>query len=120
MIPVTSRFDIPTQAQRQAPSIIFLDELDGLVPARSARHTESDQIYASVVSTLLALMDGLVDRGQVIVIGATNRYSSKAHTSHDSGSLLQPCLQTSQRSPLVPVVPQCLNYCSNNIASHDT
>ncbi len=33
----------------------------------------SDQIYASVVSTLLALMDGVGDRGQVVVIGATNR-----------------------------------------------
>lgn len=33
----------------------------------------SDQIFASIVSVLLALMDGLKDRGQVLVIGATNR-----------------------------------------------
>ncbi|KAK9815637.1 hypothetical protein WJX72_007259 [[Myrmecia] bisecta] len=61
------------EASRAAPSIIFLDELDGLVPARSARSGGSDQIYASVVSTLLALMDGITDRGAVVVIGATNR-----------------------------------------------
>lgn len=52
------------------PSIIFFDELDGLAPVRSSRQ---DQVHASIVSTLLALMDGLDDRGDVIVIGATNR-----------------------------------------------
>lgn len=56
-----------------APSIIFLDELDGMVPARSANSSSGDQVFASVVSTLLALMDGVVDRGAVAVIGATNR-----------------------------------------------
>lgn len=56
-----------------APSIIFLDELDGLVPARSASSGSGDQVFASVVSTLLALMDGVVDRGAVVVIGATNQ-----------------------------------------------
>jgi len=38
-----------------------------------ARSGGSDQIFASIVSVLLALMDGLTDRGQVLVIGATNR-----------------------------------------------
>jgi ATPase family associated with various cellular activities (AAA) len=61
------------QASTRAPAIIFLDEIDALVPARSARAGGSDQIYASVVSTLLSLMDGVTDRGAVIVIGATNR-----------------------------------------------
>lgn len=55
------------------PSIIFFDELDGLAPVRSARQ---DQVHASIVSTLLALMDGLDNRGEVIVIGATNRVDS--------------------------------------------
>lgn len=55
------------------PSIIFFDELDGLAPVRSSRQ---DQIHASIVSTLLALMDGLDNRGEVIVIGATNRIDS--------------------------------------------
>ena len=63
----------PMQAARRAPSIIFLDELDGLVPARSSNSSGGDQVFASVVSTLLALMDGVVDRGAVVVIGATNR-----------------------------------------------
>ena len=52
------------------PSIIFFDEIDGLAPVRSTRQ---DQIHSSIVSTLLALMDGLDSRGEVIVIGATNR-----------------------------------------------
>lgn len=50
------------QAQQMKPSIIFFDEIDGLAPVRS---TKQDQIHASIVSTLLALMDGLSDRGQV-------------------------------------------------------
>jgi len=58
------------EARRLQPSIIFFDEIDGLAPVRSARQ---DQIHASIVSTLLAMMDGLDSRGQVIVIGATNR-----------------------------------------------
>ncbi|GMR48802.1 hypothetical protein PMAYCL1PPCAC_18997, partial [Pristionchus mayeri] len=58
------------QAYAMRPSIIFFDEIDGLAPVRSSRQ---DQIHASIVSTLLALMDGLDARGEVIVIGATNR-----------------------------------------------
>ncbi|KAK9880503.1 hypothetical protein WA026_011742 [Henosepilachna vigintioctopunctata] len=58
------------QAAEMKPSIIFFDELDGLIPTRSSRN---DQIHASIVSTLLALMDGLDDRGEIIIIGATNR-----------------------------------------------
>ena len=61
------------QAAARAPSIVFLDELDGLVPARGASANPGAQIYASVVSTLLALLDGISDRGDVVVIGATNR-----------------------------------------------
>ncbi|KAK9813516.1 hypothetical protein WJX73_003943 [Symbiochloris irregularis] len=58
------------EAQRCQPSIIFFDEIDGLAPARSSRQ---DQIHNSIVSTLLALMDGLDARGQVVIVGATNR-----------------------------------------------
>ncbi|KAJ2819494.1 TAT-binding protein-like protein 7, AAA ATPase, partial [Coemansia erecta] len=61
------------QARRFEPSIIFFDELDGLAPVRSSRQ---DQVHSSVVATLLALMDGIDDRGQVVVIGATNRPDS--------------------------------------------
>ena len=55
------------------PSVIFFDEIDGLAPVRSSRQ---DHIHSSIVSTLLALMDGLDSRGEVIVIGATNRIDS--------------------------------------------
>ncbi|XP_051140088.1 ATPase family AAA domain-containing protein At1g05910-like [Andrographis paniculata] len=58
------------EAQRNQPCIIFFDEIDGLAPARSDKQEQS---YNSIVSTLLALMDGLESRGQVILIGATNR-----------------------------------------------
>jgi SpoVK/Ycf46/Vps4 family AAA+-type ATPase len=58
------------QAYQKRPSIIFFDEIDGLAPVRSSKQ---DQIHASIVSTLLALMDGLDNRGEIIVIGATNR-----------------------------------------------
>ncbi|WFD33208.1 TAT-binding protein-like protein 7, AAA ATPase [Malassezia cuniculi] len=58
------------EAKKAQPSIIFFDEIDGLAPVRSSKQ---DQIHASIVSTLLALMDGMDGRGQVVVIGATNR-----------------------------------------------
>lgn len=58
------------EAKNQQPSIIFFDEIDGLAPVRLSKQ---EQIHASIVSTLLALMDGMDNRGQVIVIGATNR-----------------------------------------------
>ncbi|KAM4538680.1 ATPase family AAA domain-containing protein 2-like isoform 1-T2 [Odontesthes bonariensis] len=61
------------QAYLKRPSIIFFDEIDGLAPVRSSRQ---DQIHSSIVSTLLALMDGLDNRGEVVVIGATNRLDS--------------------------------------------
>ncbi|XP_035848864.1 ATPase family AAA domain-containing protein 2-like [Sander lucioperca] len=61
------------QAYQMRPSIVFFDEIDGLAPVRSSRQ---DQIHSSIVSTLLALMDGLDSRGEVVVIGATNRLDS--------------------------------------------
>lgn len=57
-------------AEKSQPSIIFFDEIDGLAPCRTK---QQDQTHNSVVSTLLALMDGVKSRGSVIVIGATNR-----------------------------------------------
>lgn len=58
------------EASKNAPSIIFFDELDGLAPARTAKQ---DQSHISLVSTLLQLMDGIQKKHNVIVIGATNR-----------------------------------------------
>ncbi len=56
-------------AQRQAPSVIFLDEIDAVAPKRTDVFGEVEK---RVVAQLLGLMDGLQARGQVIVIGATN------------------------------------------------
>lgn len=59
------------EAEKRAPSIIFLDEIDAIAPKRE--ETSGDkQVEKRVVAQLLALMDGLKSRGRVIVIGATN------------------------------------------------
>lgn len=58
-------------AAAHAPSIIFLDEIDAVAPKREELGGEK-QVEKRVVAQLLALMDGLSSRGQVIVIGATN------------------------------------------------
>ena len=55
----------------KAPSIIFLDEIDAIAPKRNTLGSEQ-QVERRVVSQLLTLMDGLDERGQVVVIGATN------------------------------------------------
>jgi transitional endoplasmic reticulum ATPase len=57
------------EAQENAPSIIFIDELDSIAPKREDTKGEVER---RVVAQLLSLMDGLKGRGQVIVIGATN------------------------------------------------
>ena len=57
------------EARRNAPSIIFLDEIDALAPKRAM---VIGDVEKRVVAQLLALMDGLVERGEVVVIGATN------------------------------------------------
>ena len=61
------------EARKNQPSIIFFDEIDAIAPARTQK---SEQSHVSVVATLLAEMDGLSDRGQIVVIGATNRLQS--------------------------------------------
>ena len=59
------------EAQDRAPSIIFIDEIDAIAPKREDMGGEK-QVERRVVAQLLALMDGLKSRGQLIVIGATN------------------------------------------------
>lgn len=59
------------EAQAHAPSIIFLDEVDAIAPKREELGGEK-QVERRVVAQLLALMDGLKERGKVIVIAATN------------------------------------------------
>jgi transitional endoplasmic reticulum ATPase len=58
------------QAQKNSPSIIFIDELDAIAPKREE---VTGEVERRVVAQLLALMDGLGGRGNLIVIGATNR-----------------------------------------------
>ena len=65
--------EIFQQAQQNAPSIIFIDELDAIAPKREE---VTGEVERRVVAQLLALMDGLSGRGNVIVIGATNRPSA--------------------------------------------
>ena len=62
--------DIFEDAEKNAPTIIFIDEIDAIAPKREEVHGEVER---RVVSQLLTMMDGLKARGKVIVIGATNR-----------------------------------------------
>jgi transitional endoplasmic reticulum ATPase len=59
------------EARRQAPAIIFIDEIDAIAPKREEMSGDR-QVERRVVAQLLALMDGLESRGDVIVIAATN------------------------------------------------
>ncbi|MGB5911711.1 MAG: CDC48 family AAA ATPase [Promethearchaeia archaeon] len=61
------------EAKENSPSIIFLDELDSLAPKRDEG---KNQVESRVVAQLLSLMDGLKGRGEVIVIGATNKVNN--------------------------------------------
>ncbi|ADI32436.1 CDC48 family AAA ATPase [Staphylothermus hellenicus] len=62
--------EIFEEAERNAPAIIFIDEIDSIAPKREE---VTGEVEKRVVAQLLALMDGLKERGKVIVIGATNR-----------------------------------------------
>ncbi|MCZ7372371.1 MAG: AAA family ATPase, partial [Candidatus Methanoperedens sp.] len=62
--------EIFEQANKDAPSIIFIDELDSIAPKREE---VTGEVERRVVAQLLTMMDGLNERGQVVVIGATNR-----------------------------------------------
>ena len=65
--------DIFEEAEKTAPTIIFIDEIDAVAPKREETMGEVER---RVVSQLLTMMDGLKSRGKVIVIGATNRINS--------------------------------------------
>ncbi len=62
--------DIFEEAEKNAPSIIFIDEIDAIAPKRE---DVGGEVERRVVSQLLTMMDGLKSRGRVVVIGATNR-----------------------------------------------
>ncbi|CAL4929065.1 unnamed protein product [Urochloa decumbens] len=61
------------EAEKNAPSIVFIDEIDSIAPKRDKTHGEVER---RIVSQLLTLMDGLKARAHVIVMGATNRPNS--------------------------------------------
>ena len=65
--------EIFKEAKENSPSIIFIDEIDAIAPRRESAQGEVEK---RIVGQLLALMDGVTDRGNVIVLGATNRPDS--------------------------------------------
>jgi transitional endoplasmic reticulum ATPase len=65
--------DIFDEAREESPSIIFIDELDSIAPKREE---VTGEVERRVVAQLLTMMDGLEERGQVVVIAATNRVDS--------------------------------------------
>jgi len=62
--------DLFKEAEENAPTVIFIDEIDAIAPKREE---VTGEVERRVVAQILALMDGLKERGKVIVIGATNR-----------------------------------------------
>ncbi|MEM3221086.1 MAG: CDC48 family AAA ATPase, partial [Saccharolobus sp.] len=62
--------EIFEEAEKNAPAIIFIDEIDAIAPKREET---TGEVEKRVVAQLLALMDGIKGRGKVVVIGATNR-----------------------------------------------
>jgi len=65
--------DIFEEAEKTAPAIIFIDEIDAIAPKREE---VTGEVERRVVSQILTMMDGLKSRGKVIVIGATNRVNA--------------------------------------------
>lgn len=63
--------EVFAEAQRNAPAIIFIDEIDAIAPKREEIGSEK-QVERRIVAQLLSIMDGLKDRGRVIVIATTN------------------------------------------------
>ena len=61
------------QAEKSAPSIIFIDEIDSIAPKRDE---VSGEVERRIVAQLLSLMDGMTTRGKVVVIAATNRVNA--------------------------------------------
>src|SRR5215813_7221636 len=65
--------DVFQRADKNAPSIIFIDEIDSIAPKREEVSGVDER---RIVSQLLSLMDGMSSRGKVVVIGATNRVNA--------------------------------------------
>jgi transitional endoplasmic reticulum ATPase len=67
------------EAEKNAPAIIFIDEIDSIAPKREKTNGEVER---RIVSQMLTLMDGLKSRASVVVIGATNRPNSIDVSTH--------------------------------------
>jgi len=65
--------EIFKEVKEKSPSIIFIDEIDSIVPKREE---VSGEVERRIVAQLLSLMDGMSSRGKVVVIGATNRVNA--------------------------------------------
>ncbi|EGW33913.1 uncharacterized protein SPAPADRAFT_148144 [Spathaspora passalidarum NRRL Y-27907] len=66
--------DIFAEARKYQPSIIFMDEIDALVPSRTG--SDAGETESRVVAQLLTMMDGMDNGGRVVIVGATNRPNS--------------------------------------------
>ena len=77
--------EIFQKAKESAPSIIFIDEIDAIAPKREDTFGDVEK---RVVAQLLALMDGMSDRGNVVVLGATNRPDSLDPALKDLADLI--------------------------------
>ena len=69
------------EAERNAPSIIFIDEIDSIAPKREE---VSNEVERRIVAQLLSLMDGMTSRGKVVVIAATNRSKCNRPSSQET------------------------------------
>ena len=65
--------EIFEEAEKNSPAIIFIDEIDSIAPKRDE---VTGEVEKRIVSQMLTLMDGMKDRGKVVVIAATNRIDS--------------------------------------------
>jgi len=74
--------DLFKEAEENAPTVIFIDEIDAIAPKREE---VTGEVERRVVAQILALMDGLKERGKVIVIGATNRPDALDHALRRPG-----------------------------------
>lgn len=66
--------EIFIEARKFQPAIVFMDEVDSIVPSRTS--DDSGETESRVVATMLTMMDGMNDNGRVVVVGATNRPNS--------------------------------------------
>lgn len=85
--------DMFEEAEEEAPAIVFVDEIDSIAPKRGEA---GGDVERRVVAQLLSLMDGLDERGEVVVIGATNRVDALDPALRRGGDLIERSKSVSQ------------------------